>query len=183
MACTFLYVELEKANKEYSCKLGSESAVAEKTLFTLGWKVDELGRLSESGRKIVVEMKVVLDTVQNHYCEYESRNVPRQLATIRARSASFLKDATRYHRVAATHIFVIMISPEDRSRKPYALPIQCLPYVGMPERTARELTNKVVKEMVARNMSVAGIILWYSNYECFTALSISKYIYRPGDQW
>jgi len=42
---------------------------------------------------------------------------------------------SRQKRTAATHLFVVMISPEGRQRKPYALPIQCVPYTGTHRRT------------------------------------------------
>lgn len=51
-----------------------------------------------------------------------------------------------------------MISSEERSVKPYALPVQCIPYVSNTHEKMRSLVNTLVKEMVGRNMSVAGEI-------------------------
>ena len=80
-------------------------------------------------------------------------NIARRLTKLRPRLMEFIKQSTHQRRIAATHVLVIMISPEDRSKKPYALPVQCIPYAGMPLQT---LLNSLVKEMVDRNMSVAG---------------------------
>ena len=52
---------------------------------------------------------------------------------------------------------VFMISCEDRSRKPYAIPIQRVPYVGMNETNARKLIKAIIKAMVDGEMKVAGI--------------------------
>lgn len=41
------------------------------------------------------------------------------------------------------HIMVFMISAEDRAQKPYALPIQCVPYTGMNESNARLLVKEI----------------------------------------
>ena len=50
-----------------------------------------------------------------------------------------------------------MISPEDRRRKPYAIPVQCIPYRSLTDAKARELASVVICEMVKRNMKVAGM--------------------------
>ena len=55
-------------------------------------------------------------------------NVARQLSDIRETVTSLVQDLTRQKRIPATHIFVLMISSELRDIKPYALPVQCLPY-------------------------------------------------------
>jgi len=49
-----------------------------------------------------------------------------------------------------------MISIEDSCKKPYALPVQCIPYKGMGDLKLRELANKIIHEMVKRKMNVAG---------------------------
>ena len=51
---------------------------------------------------------------------------------------------------------MIMISSDLRDCKPYALPVQCLPYAGMNEETIRRLVNELLMEMVGYGMKVAG---------------------------
>jgi len=63
---------------------------------------------------------------------------------------------SRQKRTAATHLFVVMISPEGRQRKLYALPIQCVPYTGLTEKQAWVIVNKVIQEMHDRGMQVTG---------------------------
>ena len=62
----------------------------------------------------------------------------------------------RHKRVAATHILAILISPECRNKKPYALPVQLIPYAGLNQKTLRKIISNVVSEMAARGMEVAG---------------------------
>ena len=50
-----------------------------------------------------------------------------------------------------------MISAEDRQRKPYALPVQRIPYKGMRDTMVSELANKIISEMVKQKMNVAGM--------------------------
>ena len=63
----------------------------------------------------------------------------------------------KHKRTAATHILVIMISTECRSRKPYALPIQCVSYVGMTVSQMRTILNRVVSAMKERGMDINGV--------------------------
>ena len=86
-------------------------------------------------------------------------NIARQLSDLRSECTRFVKGVTRSKRIAATHLMVFMISHECRDRKPYALPMQCLPYVGLSEAKMRSLANNINKEMVNRNMKVAGLYL------------------------
>ena len=83
-------------------------------------------------------------------------NIPRILQTIRQKAITFVKDVARHQRTAATHVLVFMISSEERNKKPYALPIQCLPYKGLSDNKMRELANLIITEMVKRKMKVAG---------------------------
>ncbi len=46
-------------------------------------------------------------------------------------------DMYRQKRTPASHVFVLMISSEQRRVKPYAIPIQCLPYTSMDHTTMR----------------------------------------------
>jgi len=69
---------------------------------------------------------------------------------------SLVKGVTHHHRTAATHILVFMISHEEQWKRPYAIPVQCIPYKGLSDAKVRELANKVINEMTNRGMKVAG---------------------------
>ncbi len=103
-----------------------------------------------------MHMQVLLDQVTS--APHRSPNIPRKLTDVRKRLTTFVKAVTRHRRTVASHLLVIMISPEDRSSKPYALPVQCIPYSGMPEARIRDIVTKLVKEMQNRGMRVAGML-------------------------
>ena len=84
-------------------------------------------------------------------------NIPLRLGTIRQMLVKSIRMVTRFQRVPATHLFVIMISCELREHKPYALPIQCLPCQALKESDIRGIVNGVLREMIARNMNVRGM--------------------------
>ena len=54
-----------------------------------------------------------------------------------------------FQRSPATHVFVFMVSSESRSKKPYSLPVQCIPYAGLIEVELRRLINDLCKEMIS----------------------------------
>lgn len=147
-------VELTKTNDTYSQKLETEK-YQQKDMITLSWKVKELNDLGESGRQVYAEIKALASRMQVGEGSREE-NLPRTLQTIRQKTITFVKGVVRHQRTAATHVLVFMISNEERNKKPYALPIQCLPYKGLSDNKVRELANHIIAEMVKRKMKVAG---------------------------
>ena len=101
-------------------------------------------------------MDVVISLLDDSTVDLVDLNVARKLSTIQANLKDFVTSLSRHQRTAATHIWVIMISPETRQSKPYALPVQCIPYKSLTAVDAWLLINKVVSQMVERRMDVAG---------------------------
>lgn len=129
----------------------------EKAKLGLSWDLKELEFMNENGRQLYVELQTLADQLIDDSFNMQQNNVAKKLADIKDGVISLIKSLSRHKRVAATHALVVMISPEERCRKPYALPVQCVPYKGLPDNTVRRLINKVIKEMVQRGMKVAGM--------------------------
>ena len=154
LVATCFILELVKFNNEYSEKLQG-STQKEKDVIVLAWKVKELTELNENGRELHRCTSCLLRKIEGHDVQVED-NVPSQLSKLRQELTSFIKGVTRHQRTPATHVLVFMISTEDRRRKPYALPVQCIPYKGLTDAKIRELANKIIAEMTKRKMHVAG---------------------------
>ena len=152
-----LSAELKCSNDTYSEKFQSDK-YKDKDLITLSWKIKELSELNEIGRKLHTEIKVLSKRIEEHQCLWQQENIPGHLKDIRKNMVSFIKGVTRHQRTAATHILVFMISNEERRKKPYAIPVQCLPYKSLSDFKVRELANQIICEMTNRKMKVAGII-------------------------
>ncbi|XP_065891566.1 uncharacterized protein [Dysidea avara] len=150
----FLNSELTNVNNEYSEKLQSRQH-KEKEMIKLTWKVKELSDLNENGREIFSQVNLIISKLPTEECD-RSVNIPRDLHEIRQKVCTFIKGVVRHQRIAATHLLVFMISNEERHKKPYALPVQCLPYKGLSDAKVRELANEIIHEMVRRGMKVAG---------------------------
>ena len=124
-------------------------------MIKLTWKVKELSDLNENGRKIFSQVNLLISKLPTEECD-RSVNIPRSLHEIRQIFCTFIKGVVRHQRIAATHVLVFMISNEERDKKPYALPVQCLPYKGLSDSKVRKLANEIIDEMVRRGMKVAG---------------------------
>ena len=115
----------------------------EKEMIILAWKIKESTEIVDIGRQLYNEMKLLRDKIQSISPESEE-NFPSQLSSIRKRLA---KGVIRHQRTAASHILVFMISTEDRTKKPYALPIQCVPYKGLSDSKVRDLANNIISDI------------------------------------
>lgn len=141
-------------------------------LYSLGWDIEELSKLNQNGRKLVVEIDLLKELIKDDSRRDET-NLPRKLKELREMMTCHTKGVTRHKRMAATHVYVVMISTEQREHKPYALPVQCLPYVSLATSTARSIVNNIVAQMALRGMKIAGRNFtssryMYMAYVCFT---------------
>jgi hypothetical protein len=59
-------------------------------------------------------------------------------------------------RVAAKYLLVFMIADELRNRKPYAIPVQFLPYKSITDAKLIELSSKLQDVMEKNGMTVVG---------------------------
>lgn len=139
-------------NSEYEEKLSSGSP-KNNTMFSLCWDIDELKNLNQNLQAIRVEVGALLNVLPN---DDPNVNVPMKVSSLREMLEKAIKGVTKYQRIQATHMFVIMISCELRDHKPYAIPIQCIPCKALTEKEIRRIVNSVLKEMTARSMKVAG---------------------------
>ena len=88
--------------------------------------------------------------------DFQQQNVARKLTSLRKCVTTFVKSVMRFKRTPATHIFVLMISQQDRRTKLYALPIQCVPYAGLKERDIRRLVSTAAKVITDHGLKVTG---------------------------
>ena len=128
-------------------------------MFSLCWEIEELKKLTDELRKLRPTIGSIIGRLSTSDFFMQEQNLPRILSDLRERLVFLVKGIARFRRTAATHLFVVMISSELRNKKPYALPIQCLPYAGLKESDIRTVVVNVVKEMKSRRMKVRGKLL------------------------
>ena len=150
--CVYSSIELVTVNSEYSEKVDSGNC-SDKLLMHLAWDVKELSDLSDTARQMIVNLNTTEVKLADPTYDAVVDNLPRQLTSLREAVCKFLK---RVERIAATHVLVIMISPEEHSSKPYALPVQCIAYRSLKDADVRTIANRVIGAMTDRKMKVAG---------------------------
>ena len=64
---------------------------------------------------------------------------------------------------AETHALVIMVSEEQRKKKPYALPVQYVPYHSIRDRYIRDLSKNLKEEMTKLGMKVVGNLIYLNS--------------------
>lgn len=125
-------------------------------MFAAGWKVEELKKLKEDCQTLIVSIGTTKDVIARQDADFVETNVARTLSKLRESLRTFIRELSRQQRHMATHIFVLMISCEQRNIEPYAIPVQCLPYHSINQRQLRQLVCTLIKEMTSRGMKVAG---------------------------
>ena len=168
---------LKKLSDQYAVKQ-QEKRAGEKGLFNLAWDVKELEELNEMGRKLIVNSGNLKAKLMQPDYDRVSDNFARKLSEMKQELVSYSRQVSRHKRTAATHILVVMISTEERNRKPYALPVQCLAYVSLGDMAVRRICEAVMKEMSRRGMKIAGM-------HCIAYLSclVSYLLHRFCYEW
>ena len=123
-------------------------------MFSISWDIEELKHLSSECRKMHHELTHCLSACTDEL--FQEQNIPRKLTSIRSALCDLIKRIAHFRRTPATHVFVLMVSSGARDRKPYASPVQCIPYAGLKEKDARRLVSDLCKEMVSLGMKVCG---------------------------
>jgi len=60
-------------------------------------------------------------------------------------------------RTAATHVLVLMLSDELRKTKPYALPVQYIPYESLTDNEVQGFCNKLKRKMKVYGVKCVGM--------------------------
>ena len=116
-------------------------------------------------RNIAVDISSVAEKIQDETCDLVKENIARTISCIHTLLSDAVKLLSKHQRTVATHIFVIAIGTESRNRKPYTLPVQCLPIGCLKDQQARDLANKVIAAMKERDMKVAGMSQVMYNFD------------------
>jgi ribosomal protein S17E len=151
----FLQDGEKEAYKSYSTKQKQLNA-SEDSLFALAWTYE--------GFKTLIGMNKDLKSTA---CNIQSRllrnliagNVQKDVGHFRNSLLKYVQSLYSKKREAASHMMVLMVADEKRNFKPYALPVQFLPYHSVTDAKLRELFGDLRKCMVNLGMTVVGEFL------------------------
>lgn len=80
----------------------------------LAWNVQDLQELLASVRQLSVDIVTLKDEIEDENYDPVKQNTAQIL---QSKLIETVKRLSKHQRTAATHIFVVMVSPENRSRK------------------------------------------------------------------
>ena len=142
----FLMEGSEKARESYN-KAVDGGHCAESKLMALAWDVTGFQELLKKAKELILDLEGVLDVCVN---------LGSYLATFKPHLHLYLKELFSKKRVAAGYLLTFMISDELRKKKPYAVPVQFVPYKSIGDSQLRDLEVKLEKAMKNAGMTVVG---------------------------
>ncbi|XP_078618099.1 uncharacterized protein LOC144885838 [Branchiostoma floridae x Branchiostoma japonicum] len=153
---TFLHKSLVTAVELYSKKMKVTTTPQEK-LKELNWDVVETSNLLEQSQHFTScfnEMVACLDPSSPNIREVVSRHKGNK-AALQVYTTNLFK---KKRQPAATHVLVVMLSDEERKTKPYALPIQYIPYSSLRDQYVRDLTRTLKQRMAFYGLLPVGTV-------------------------
>ena len=150
----FLTEGLKKADEMYQSKFNSANT-SQSMLMHLCWETVEFNTLLQEAQALNSRLDNLLLSL--------SPTAPR-VADVIASLQNMSKELSDYFRnlfikkrqPPATHILIIMVSEERRNKKPYALPVQYVPYHTLRDQYIRDLSKSVKLEMTKLGMKTVG---------------------------
>lgn len=153
----FLDEGFRLAVDDYRKKFDSRST-SDENLKNANWNVVEFQTLLQQAQQLKGAYEGQLGYL-NPALPHDLQAIRTSLRGLAADSKSYLRNLFKKKRVAATHILVLMLSDERRSKKPYALPIRYVPYRSLKDQYIRDLTKDVKVAMQERGLKVVGKII------------------------
>lgn len=147
----FLKDELKKSVVNLKKRMNDTATKAsEETLKSLNWEQVELAELVEQAAKLAEKYTALLEEDIDKQSQVHRGLVEETLRL-------YLKNLFKKKRKpAATHVLVIMVSEEKRQSKPYALPVQFIPYHSITDDQIRKFVADIKQKMTDMGMTVVG---------------------------
>lgn len=124
----------------YEEKVESSKAT-QNVLLKLAWTIQERQELLATVSQHIVDSATLKDQLQNECYDPVRQNTAKTLKSLQYQLIGMVRRLSKHQRTAATLIFVIMVSSESRNRKPYALPVQCLPVKSLKDQQVQALSK------------------------------------------
>ena len=150
----FLSDGLVAAEAEYQRKFNSPNTF-EGLLKTLCWERVEFNTLLQQSQCFKEKYQDMLDCLALQ--EPRIKDVVTAFRNIEKDSCTYLRSIfVKKRQPAATHILLFLISDERRNKKPFAIPVQYVPYKSIRDQFVRDLTNNIKAEMMKMGLKPVG---------------------------
>ena len=143
----FLTRGSEESNVSYNQML-DQGTSAEKKVMECAWNALEFQELLKRWKVLKFELENAI--------EMHRTGAKFDLMALKLKLKQYLKDLMLKKRIAAKYLLVFMIADELRNRKPYAIPVQFLPYKSITDAKLIELASNLQDVMEKNGMTVVG---------------------------
>lgn len=152
---TFLLDGLIAAEQEYEKKFNAPNT-SQHLLKTLCWERVEFNTLLQQAQCFSEKYEAMLTCL--HQEVPRERHVITALQNIEKDAFTYLRNLyIKKRHPGATHVLLFLISDERRNKKPYALPVQYVPYKSIRDQFVRDLTDDIKREMVKMSLKPVGM--------------------------
>ena len=150
----FLADGLKKADSAFQKKFNSPNA-SQAMLKALCWERVEYNTLLQQAQAFRATIDNLLTHLQPGCARVQ--DVASSLKDLQEDLQKYLRNLfVKKRQPAATHVLAILISEERRNKKPYAIPVQFVPYCSIRDQYIRDVTAKVKTEMVKMDLKPVG---------------------------
>ena len=151
----YLEAGLTEARKKYKEKFAIKGTAAA-TLKDLNWNIVEFQKLHEESQSLLSSFRKIKD-MDIQECKRGLRRLQKDYKT-------YLTNVFKKKREPpASHVMVVMVSDERRHKKPYALPVKCVPYNSISDQFVRDITKDVRVKMLEMGLTHVGE---YNDFGC-----------------
>ena len=133
------------ASKLYTKRLNTQTCGRD-TLKESAWDVVEYQELMRQAQAFQIQF----EECRSHAATYHMAKLTKDSFFL------YLKNIYKKKRTAASHVLVIMVAEEKRNKKPYAVPVQYIPYYSIRDQQLRDVLCNIKQTMTAMGMTVVG---------------------------
>lgn len=123
----------------------------------LAWSLTGFETLTKQANEFVNE----LSSFTLDMCNGQRGKVQKSLISFKSRVLEYLHGLCTKKRTSASHLLVFMVSDELRNRKPYAVPVQFMPYCSLTDSKLRDLEYQLECAMRKVGMPVVGKLFYF----------------------
>ena len=136
----FLKQGLEETRTTYNQKR-TQVNISEESLFAIAWDLEGYSKLIEINTAMTNTISNLLVRMAGgaQAPAAGDQSIPATLSKLRKDLGEYEKGLYVKKREAASHLLLFMISDEQRSHKPYAIPVRVLKYKSISDAKLREL--------------------------------------------
>ena len=151
---SFLAAGLKEADSSFQKKFNSPNT-SHQLLKSLCWERVEYNTLLQQAQAFRAVIEDLLPHLQPGNARVQ--DVAVCLRDIMPDHLKYLRNLfMKKRQPAATHVLGILLSEECRSKKPYSIPVQFIPYHSIKDQYIRDISAKIKSEMVKMDLKPVG---------------------------